>query len=94
MEKLTILKDSKNPLLNRHEVQLVVKAPVSPRTSEAQEFIAKEFSGVADNVEILKIKGNFGSDKFTITAHIYNSKEEKDKIENKAKKEKKKGDKK
>lgn len=94
MEKLTILNDSKNPLLNRHEIQIVVKAPVSPKTSEAQEFVAKEFSSLADNVEILKIKGNFGSDKFTITAHIYNSKEEKDKMENRTKKEKKKGDKK
>lgn len=89
MEKLTILKDSKNLLLNRHEVQLVVKASVSPKTSEAQEFIAKEFSGVADNVEIIKIDGNFGSDNFTIYAHIYNSKEEKDKVENKIKKAKK-----
>lgn len=89
MEKLNILKDINNPLLNRREVQLLIKAEISPKISEAQEFVAKEFSGVAENIKILKIKGNFGSEKFLITANIYNSPEEKNKTESKTKKEKK-----
>jgi len=90
MEKIKILKDIKNPLLNRHELQLLIKSDVSPKISDVQEFLAKEFSSVAENVKVIKIKGNFGSMKFLITANIYNSKEEKDKTESRTKKEKKK----
>jgi ribosomal protein S24E len=89
MEKLKIITQKKNPLFNREELQLVVKADVSPKTSEAAEFVAKEFGGVAENVMVRKIKGNFGSNEFLITANIYSSKEDRDKIETRTKKPKK-----
>jgi ribosomal protein S24E len=85
MEKLKILKDIKNPMFNRHELQVLVKSDVSPKTSDAEEFIAKEFSSESEKVKILKIKGNFGSKNFIITANTYPSKEEKDKTETRTK---------
>ena len=89
MKNLKILKQRENPLFNRREVEINLEARVAPKIREAEEFIAKEFSSHTDNVKIKKIKGRFGSNNFVISANIYNSKEEKEKIEPKSKKDKK-----
>jgi len=96
MKNLKILKERENPLFNRKEIEISIEANVAPRRSEAEEFIAKEFSTANENVKIKKIKGRFGSNSFIITANIYNSKEDKDKVEpkKKVKKETKSGEKK
>ena len=90
MEKIKIITEKKNPMFNRQELVFVVKADVSPKMKEVEEFVGKEFSANPENVKVRLIKGSFGSDNFTITANIYSSKEEKDKIETRTKKEKKK----
>jgi ribosomal protein S24E len=89
MEKFTIITQKQNPAFNRKELVISVDTNVTPKISEAEAFIAKEFSSSAENVKIREIKGRFGSTNFIITANIYSSKEEKDKIEDKAKKAKK-----
>jgi len=89
MKDLKIIKQRENPLFNRKEIEILIETPVAPKISETEEFIAKEFSTHAENVKVKKIKGRFGSTNFTITANIYYSKEDKDKIEPKSKKEKK-----
>ena len=83
------LKERENPLFNRKEIEISIEANVAPKMQEAEEFIAKEFSSHVDQVKIKKIKGRFGSNNFIITANIYDSKEDKEKIEPKSKKEKK-----
>ena len=90
MENLTILKEKKNPVFDRKEIEVNVKMDVSPKIKEAEELIGKEFSANPENVKIKKIKGRFGSNSFIITANIYSSKEEKDKVETKIKTPKKK----
>jgi ribosomal protein S24E len=90
MEKLTVLNKKENPLLNRVEVEVSLETNISPKTSEAEEFVAKEFSTGAENVKIKGINGRFGSRNFIVLANIYKSKEEKDKTETRTKKEKKK----
>jgi ribosomal protein S24E len=94
MENLTILKEKKNPVFDRKEIEVNVRMDISPKIKEAEELIGKEFSANPENVKVKKIKGRFGSRSFVITANIYSSKEEKDKIETKTKKEKKKVEKK
>jgi ribosomal protein S24E len=89
MKDLKIIKQRENPLFNRKEIEVSIEANVAPKMREAEEFIAKEFSSHTDNVKIKKIKGRFGSNRFIITASIYNSKEDKEKIEPKSKKDKK-----
>jgi len=89
-EKITIITQKDNPLFNRKELVVSIDTDVTPKITEAEEFIAKEFSSNPENVKIRKIEGRFGSTNFTITANIYSSKEDKEKIENKTKKEKKK----
>jgi ribosomal protein S24E len=85
METLTILNKKENPLFNRKEVEINLNTDVSPKTNEAEEIIAKEFSTSAENVKIKHIKGRFGSTSFNIAANIYNSKDEKDKTETRTK---------
>ena len=89
MENITIVSQKENPLFNRKEVELNVEANVSPKISEAEEAVAKEFSVNQENVKIKKVNGKFGSNKFLITANIYSSKEDKEKTEPKPKEKKK-----
>lgn len=86
--KTTILNQRENPLLKRKEVELRVNSDIPLKTSEAEEIVAKEFSSSPENVKIKKISGQFGSRSFVIRANIYNSKEDKEKTEQKSKKEK------
>ncbi len=89
MEEIKIINEKTNPLFNRKEVELLVSADSNPKTKEAEELVAKQFSSNLENVKIKKISGNYGIKKFTITANIYDSKELKDKTEIKPSKEKK-----
>ncbi len=92
MKNMKILAQRENPLFNRKEIEIVIETNIAPKISETEEFIAKEFSTSNENVKVKKVKGRFGSTNFTITANIYHSKEDKDKIEPKSKKEKKKAE--
>jgi ribosomal protein S24E len=85
MENLTIVKEKKNPVFDRREIEVNVRMNISPKIKEAEDLIGKEFSANPENVKIKKVKGRFGSKSFVITANIYSSKEEKDKIEKKTK---------
>ena len=91
MEKFKIITQKENPAFNRKEVEVHVETSITPKISEAAEFIAKEFSSNTENVKIKKIKGRFGSNVFIITANIYSVQEDKDKIETRTKKAKKEG---
>lgn len=90
METSGVIKEKENPLFHRKEIEVIVEADVSPRYSEAEDFLSKQFSAPIENIKIKRIMGKFGSHKFRITANIYTSREIKDKIEPKSKKEAKK----
>ncbi|MCX6749304.1 MAG: hypothetical protein NTW17_00985, partial [Candidatus Pacearchaeota archaeon] len=51
------------------------------------ELLSKKFDAPAENIKIKSIKGNFGANNFSIEANIYSSKQEKDIVELKKKKE-------
>ena len=89
MENIVIITKKENPLFNRKEIELEIEANVSPKISEAEEAIAKEFSTNQENIKVKRINGKFGSNKFLITANIYSSKEDKEKTEPKSKEKKK-----
>ena len=77
-----------NPLFNRREIEIVVEMHANPKNSEAEKIISEKYSSPSENIKIKRIMGRFGSNKFTITANIYSSKEEKEKTEIKLKKAK------
>jgi len=86
MNKITILNQKENPMFSRKEIEINLETDITPKITEAEEFVSKEFSANPESVKIKKIKGKFGSNNFIITANIYSSKENKDKIEPKLKK--------
>lgn len=79
--------EKENKLFNRKEVAVLVKAEKTPKESEVLETLSKKFSVSGEAIKILSIKGKFGVKTFRIKANIYHSKQEKDKVERKTKKE-------
>jgi len=85
--ELKIINETENPLFNRKEIQLSLKADTTPSREEVVKIISEKFSIPAGNIKIKKISGKFGSKVFTVIANLYASEEKKDKIESKKKKE-------
>lgn len=69
-----------NPLLKRKEIKIRVESDVTPSRIEAIKIVANEFSCSPQLVHVLRISNNFGTKTFTIVAHIYNTKEDKESI--------------
>ena len=82
--------ENQNELFKRKEVVAEVDAEVTPSKVEVEKLISEKFSTTPENMFIKNIKGKFGSKTFRIVMNIYNSKEEKQSIEFRKKKEKKK----
>ena len=87
MENFKILTERENPLFKRKEIEASIEAEVTPSGTDAEKLISEKFSTQLENMKIKKISGKFGSKTFTITANIYNSKEDKDNTEPKSKKD-------
>jgi len=86
--KMKIIENKNNELLNRKEVKLIIEAEKNPSVQEATETVSKEFKSEEDSLAIKTVKGKFGRNTFLITANIYKNKEAKEKIEPKLKKKK------
>ena len=86
--KIEIINEKKNPMFNRKEIILEVESEITPSHIEAEKIVAEKFKTTPEFLKIKKIHGNFGSKTFIIEANIYSSKEEKENIEAKSKKEK------
>ena len=82
-----IIKEKENLLFGRKEIQISVEAQVTPSRNEIKDLIAQKFSTQPENISIKGIHGKFGSKNFTINANIYSSKQDRDKMEPKNKKE-------
>ena len=78
----------RNDLLKRTEVQFVIKADSNPGFENSRKAIAEKFRVNEDNVAVKFVKSNFGAHDFFVEAFVYDSKEDKERIEPK-KKEKK-----
>jgi ribosomal protein S24E len=86
MEKLNF----KNDLFNRREVKLLVKASSNPGEAFAKKEIAGKFKAIEDAIVVRSVKSKFGRDSFLIDAFVYDSVEDKDRVEPKKKEKKKK----
>lgn len=84
------IEEKQNKFLNRKELKVLVEAEKVPNKEEAKKLIAKKENKPEENTIIERIKGKFGRKTFLITAKIYDTKEDKEKIERK--KETKKGE--
>jgi len=82
---MEIIEDLDNEVLKRKQVKVIVEAEKNPTINEAMDIISREFKVDKDKIVIKLVKGKFGRKTFLIHAFIYNSKEDKEKIEPKKK---------
>jgi len=75
--KSKIIKQEKNPFLQREEFILEITSEVAPTEAEVKKKIGKD----EDLIVVKKINTNFGQQKFMTEVVVYNDKEAKRKIE-------------
>ena len=85
---LKITEEKENALFNRKEIKGFIDSEVVPSRTETSKILAEKFKVPWENIKIKKIIGKFGSKTFSVEANIYSSKQDKDSIELKKKKEK------
>ena len=86
--ELKIIKEQKNHLFDRKEIVAEVSLRSPPKNNEIIKALSEKYSIPAEALRVLKIKGSFGGNEFTITANIYPSEKERNKYEKLTKKEK------
>jgi len=84
---LKILEEKNNALFRRKEIRASLESETTPSRSHVLELLSKKFEIPKENIKIRGIKGSFGVKNFSIEANIYHSKEEKETVELKKKKE-------
>ncbi len=87
--ELKEIKKHENPIFNRKEIEVTVETSGSLKTSEVENLLSEKYSVPAENITIRSIKGSFGSNKFLITANIYQTKQDREKTEVKTRKSRK-----
>jgi ribosomal protein S24E len=85
--ELKDIHETKNLVFERREVEGRILAESAPSNKEAEALLSKKLSVPEDAIKIRGIYGKFGTKEFHVKANVYKSKEEKDKIERKSKKE-------
>ena len=84
---LKITEEKENALFNRKEIKGFIDSEVVPSRTETSKILSEKFKVPWENIKIKKIIGKFGSKTFSVEANIYSSKQDKDSIELKKKKE-------
>ena len=82
---MNILKDTKNDLLKRRELKLVINAGKNPGFAESLKTIAEKFKANEENIVVREVKSKFGRDTFLIDAYIYDTVQDKERTEPKKK---------
>lgn len=85
--ELKITEEKENALFNRKEIKGFIDSEVVPSRTETSKILSEKFKVPLENIKIKKIVGKFGSKTFNVEANIYSSKQDKDSIELKKKKE-------
>ena len=85
---MKILQENKNDLLRRKEIIFSVEAGTNPGLEGVKKMLMENTKSAEENIAIKFVKNNFGAHSFIAEAFIYDSKDDKDKIEPKPKKKK------
>ena len=83
---MKILEERNNLLFRRKEIVAEIHAKSSPTFGEIENLFLEKLKIPVENMKIKKIHGGFGHNSFEITAFIYDSKEDKEKVETEKKK--------
>jgi ribosomal protein S24E len=85
--ELKDIHETKNLVFDRKEIQGTIMSESAPTNKEAEALLSKKLSIPEDAIKIRGIYGKFGTKEFHVKANVYKSKEDRNKIERKAKKE-------
>jgi ribosomal protein S24E len=85
--ELKDIHETKNLVFDRKEIQGTIISESAPSNKEAVSLLAKKLSISEDSVKIKGVYGKFGMKEFQVKANVYKSKEDRNKIERKTKKE-------
>lgn len=85
--ELKDIQEKKNLVFDRKELQAKIISENSPNNKEVITLLSKKLSVPEEGIKLNGIYGKFGSKEFKIKANIYKSKEDRNKIERKTKKE-------
>ena len=83
--KISILRDFQNNLLKRREINAIIKSEKNPGYDNVRKNIAEHFKAGEELIVLNNVRGKFGSRDFFIDSFIYDSVEDKEKIEPKIK---------
>ncbi|MBU0466242.1 MAG: 30S ribosomal protein S24e [Nanoarchaeota archaeon] len=86
---MNILNDKKNNLLKRREVQFILESDSNLGYENCKKAAISHFKIPETNVVVKSVKNNFGSKEFVCKVFIYDSEQDKHKIEPKVKAKKK-----
>jgi len=75
----------KNPLLGREEIEFLAKEEATPSKESLKLKIAEKFKKPETHIVVKSVYGNFGKKEFLVKTFIYDSEEQKNKIEPKIK---------
>lgn len=73
---MNIKNDTRNELLKRNELKIVLVTDKTPSFASVKEMISKDYKKPVENIDVLKISGNFGRKEFDITADVYDDKKD------------------
>jgi ribosomal protein S24E len=85
---MEVIHDFRNDLLKRREVKMVVEAESNPGFADAMKIIAEKFKSVEDVIKVNNVKSKFGRNTFLVDSFIYDSLEDRERIEPKPKEKK------
>ena len=78
---MKIFSEFSNELLNRREIVAEMDFEKNPGFENAKKEIANHFKANEELIVMKSLKGKFGSDSFLIDAFVYDSVEDKEKID-------------
>jgi ribosomal protein S24E len=87
---MEVIKEIDNGILNRKEVFVVERYNSNPGYEQALKLVSENFKVGEDVVVVKRVGSHFGDNNFLIEAFVYDSVENKEKIEPKKKEKEKK----
>jgi ribosomal protein S24E len=75
---MEIKTETKNELMGRKELSLVLESSKNPNFVEVAKMLAEQFKTSEENIIVEGINGKFGRKNFLINASVYDTKELKD----------------
>ncbi len=86
---MNLIREFRNELLGRNEIEFSFSSQANPGFEVVSQMIADEKKAEKDLICIKSLKGNYGLHNFFAEAFIYDSVEQKNRIEPKKKEKKK-----